>query len=130
MENRKLNKRIESETEVFAVDEKGAGNANHEYLVWAVAENSIKDICPLVEISFQNGTIQEAGVNGIQIEDLLVICIDRLEGFQAGNFPCQENAVALRKLEGTLLWLNRRTRDQTQRQVDQIQRQVEELSKK
>lgn len=112
---RKLNKRIETETEVFAVDEKGVGNANHEYRI-----RSIDSVSNLAEICFQKGAIQEHEVNGIQIEDLLVICIDRLEGFQSGEFQCLENATALINIETALLWLNRRTFDRRERGVEGI----------
>ena len=43
--------------------------------------------------------MKEAGKNGIHNEDLLVIVIDRLRGFQSGPFKCRENAIAITKLE-------------------------------
>ena len=61
------------------------------------------------EILFQNGTIPEVGVNGVQFEDLIKICINRLEHFQKGDFNCRENAIALTHLESALLWLQNRT---------------------
>lgn len=110
---RKLNKQIESEIEVFAVDVKGVGNANHEYRI-----RSIDSVSNLAEIRFQKGPIQEHGVNGIQIEDLLAICIDRLEGFQSGEFFCQYNKMALMRIKNAVKHLNRRTNDRIRRGVE------------
>ena len=50
-------------------------------------------------ISFQDGPINEVGVNGITNEALIVLVIDRLRGFQSSPFSCRENAVMLTKLE-------------------------------
>lgn len=69
-------------------------------------------------ILFQNGPIAEAGVNGITHEVLLAILIDRLQSFQAGQFACRENAIALTKLEEAQLWLQKRTRDRMARGVE------------
>ncbi|PFF33210.1 hypothetical protein CN335_21335 [Bacillus thuringiensis] len=63
-----------------------------------------------ISIKFQEGPIQENGVNGAQIEDVIDMLVDRLQGFQQGGFPCRENALAITKLEEARLWLNERTR--------------------
>lgn len=54
------------------------------------------------EINFQKGAVQDGGLNGIFIEDLLLICIDQLEHFQNSDFACQENEDALRHLRDAL----------------------------
>jgi hypothetical protein len=59
-----------------------------------------------IEFQYQE---PEKGVVGITMESLLAICIDRLEAFQRGPYPCRENALALTKIEEALLWLHRRT---------------------
>ena len=80
-------------TAVAATDERGAGHANHAYKVY---DNVSGDA--LHTVHFQKGPIQEVGVNGLQNEDLLMIVIDRLIGFQTGEFACEENEEALRLL--------------------------------
>lgn len=69
-------------------------------------------------IQFQNGPIKEFGVNGITQEALIAICIDRLRSFQAGQYSCRENAVALTHLETAQMWLMKRTRDRMARGVE------------
>jgi hypothetical protein len=62
-----------------------------------------------LEVSFQNGPLNEAGINGTTNEHLLAILIDRMRAFQSGPFTCRENALALTKLEEAVMWLNQRT---------------------
>ncbi len=69
-------------------------------------------------ILFQNGPINEAGVNGITHEALLAILIDRLRGFQAGPFKSKANACALTHMEEALMWLNQRTLERMRRGVE------------
>ncbi|MCK9587740.1 MAG: hypothetical protein M0Q93_00070 [Terrimicrobiaceae bacterium] len=77
-----------------------------------------KSPCGETHIQFQNGPIQEAGVNGISGEALMAIQIDRLRSFQAGLYACRENALALTALEESLMWLQKRTRDRFARGVE------------
>ena len=101
-------------TEICACDEKGAGNANHVYVI-----NTVEKPARLLgQVLFQNGAIQESGVNGVMNEDLLAIVIHRLQGFQSGDFKCRENAIALTKCEEAMLWLNKRTSDREKRGVE------------
>ncbi|KEI18260.1 hypothetical protein [Clostridium haemolyticum] len=53
-------------------------------------------------INIQKGPVKENGLNGIFIEDLLLICIDQLEHFQASQFKCKENEATLRHLNDAL----------------------------
>lgn len=53
-------------------------------------------------VKFQKGPVQETHLNGIFIEDLLLICIDQLEHFQNSDFKCQENEDTLRHLRDAL----------------------------
>ena len=111
---RKLEIGSEKYTQVFACDERGAGNANHQYSISSTKEPS--EI--LGEVKFQKGPIKENGVNGVMNEDLIAIVIDRMQGFQAGDYACRENAIALTKLEESLLWLRKRTMDRERRNVE------------
>jgi len=102
------------------LDGPGAGNACHGYAVLATPPAGVADPSGLrfADVSFQNGPIQEAGVNGCFQEDLIAICIDRLRSFQAGEYACRENALALTKLEEALHWLNHRTAERQARGVE------------
>jgi hypothetical protein len=111
--------RVIRETEherVFVMDEAGEGNACHDYNIVPadVDANSLSG----TRVVFQRGPIQEHGVNGCQNEDLLAIVIDRLQGFQSGNFACRENAIALTKIQEALMWLEKRTSDRKARGVE------------
>lgn len=107
---------------IYAKDEPGQGNACHEYVITFVDEKIGGERSPYAGrnclISFQNGPIKEAGVNGISNEALLAIVEHRLLGFQSGEFACRENAVALTKLQEALMWLQKRTMDRMRRGVE------------
>ncbi|PEW74019.1 hypothetical protein CN449_15245 [Bacillus thuringiensis] len=75
-----------------------------------------------IKIKFQEGPIQENGVNGAQIEDVIDTLVNRLQSFQKGGYPCRENALAITKLEEARLWLNERTR---KRQVQGVEGKYE-----
>lgn len=72
----------------------------------------------VVSLSFQNGPIKEHGVNGLSQEALIAVLIDRLEGFQSGQFKCHDNQVALDSLQNARLWLHKRTMDRVARDVE------------
>lgn len=101
---------------INVLDEPGQGNACHEYQIrkWEKDQEDIE----LCNVSFQNGPIQEAGVNGISGEALLAIVEDRLIGFQSGQYACRENAIALTKIQEAIMWLQKRTRDRMSRGVE------------
>jgi hypothetical protein len=102
-------------TIVNSTDEQGAGGAYHEYEIILQQPKMIK-VCQ--EVSFQNGPIKENGVNGVQIEDLLAICKDRLECFQAGPFSCSENQDALDFIKHAIDILDERTAKRRARGVE------------
>jgi hypothetical protein len=94
-------------------------NAPHHFEVVKAdgqSPHSVEDI--LCKIDFQEGPINEVGVNGVMNEDLIVMVIRRLEGFQSSEFKCRENAVAITKLEESLMWLGKRTRGREVRGVE------------
>jgi hypothetical protein len=106
---------------VTVTDEPGVGGANHEYLVtlpnWTRDPDGANGK-GVWNISFQNGPIAEAGVNGLTQEVLLAIVADRLRSFQAGPFACRENALALTKIEEAMHWLHSRTLKRMARGVE------------
>jgi len=109
---RKVEIGAERFTSVYAVDQPGAGGASHEYVILTGISETVGNI------KFQKGPVKQTETNGCFIEDLIVICMDRLEGFQDGDFPCRENALALTKLEDALKVLDERTKDRQERGVE------------
>jgi hypothetical protein len=69
-------------------------------------------------INFQDGPINEVGVNGVMNEDLLTMAVVRLEAFQASPFKCDENQEALEYINKALEALNRRTQNRIERGVE------------
>lgn len=104
---------------ITVLDEPGQGGACHAYSVtWDSRPDPATIRTTQCMIEFQNGPINEVGVNGVTQEALLAIVIDRLRGFQSGEFKCRENAIALTHCEDALLWLQKRTRDRMARGVE------------
>lgn len=109
------------QVEILVYDEPGAGGASHHYgLHWGPVEQPTPRtyVTQGVRIEFQDGPINEAGINGVTQEALLAIVIDRLRSFQAGPFSCRANAIALTKCEEALMWLHLRTKDRMLRGVE------------
>lgn len=110
---RELNIGTKKYTKVIAKDKPGQGNANHHYDIEAVASGVVLGV-----VSFQDGPIKEVGVNGVMNEDLIAIVIDRMRGFQSGEYACRDNEIALTKLEEALMWLRNRTNEREARGVE------------
>lgn len=100
----RLNECIKLETEDVA----GPGGANFLYKIGGIEGPIDNNPIPATEIRFQNGELDDVGANGLSNEVLLAIVIDRLEGFQRGQFKCRENALVITKLEEAMLWLTHR----------------------
>lgn len=106
---------------IKVLDEPGQGNACHVYQIEYDNPKFGPDPQSMRQtngVNFQNGPIQEVGVNGVSNEALLAIVEDRLLGFQSGQYACRENAVALTKLQECMMWLQKRTRDRVARGVE------------
>ena len=101
---------MNDKVKIGVIDEPGAGGAHHHY--------SVRAGDSLTDIFFQNGPINENGVNGLTQEVLLAIVADRLRCFQAGPFSCRENALALTKIEEAQHWLQQRTLERMRRGVE------------
>lgn len=93
-----------------ALDEPGHGGACHNYEIEVDGESTY--------IYFQNGPIAESGVNGLTHEVLIAILQDRLQGFQAGKYACDENRLALEYLNAALDQLQSRTKARVARGVE------------
>lgn len=97
--------------------EPGSGNAPVFYNIFLKPEGR-PDIVA-AQLAFQNGPIKgPEDMNGITNEALLAVLIDRMRGFQSGDFKCKENACALTHMEEALMWLQKRTRDRVARGVE------------
>lgn len=68
-------------------------------------------------VKFQKGPVKNVGLNGIFLEDLLLICIDQLEHFQNSEFACQENEDTLRHLRDALACVRSRQYERSLRGV-------------
>ncbi len=117
---RLLTTHLTKNVEIHAVDDLGQGGACHEYRIdfFERKEGDSGTTGDCRNISFQNGPIKEFGVNGIPDEALYAILIDRLQGFQKGQYSCRENAVALTHLETALMWAQKRTHEREARGVE------------
>ena len=108
---------------VRVLDEPGSGGANHAYLISGF-DNTTNPSDPddqdadTTLILFQNGPINEVGVNGVTHEALLAILCDRLRGFQAGPYHSADNAEALACMEKAQTALQRRTKARMARGVE------------
>ncbi len=86
---------------ITVLDHPGVGGACYDYLLEYGTGRR--------EINFQNGRIPAHGINGVTNEALLAIVLDRLNGFQSGPSPCDENEVATVHVQMALIELNART---------------------
>lgn len=96
---------------IEVLDEPGHGGASHAYDI--TGGTAVPTF-----LRFQNGPIDEVGVNGVTHEALLEIVADRLRSFQKGPYSSRLNALALTAIEDAQNWLNRRTRERVQRGVE------------
>jgi hypothetical protein len=70
-----------------------------------------------LSFTIQNGPVKEHGVNGCQVDTVIEAAKVIIEGLNK-NFPCRENAMAITKLDESLMWLKKRTADREARQVE------------
>ena len=66
-------------------------------------------------ISFQDGPIQEKGVNGVQVDDLLEAAVERLHFLNDSRYgyECEENHLAIQGINIAIDALALRTRRRT-----------------
>lgn len=94
---------------LYAGENVAPGNAPQTYRIQIDNGNTGYNV-PIEFISLEE--------NGVTNEVLLAIVIDRLEGFQAGPFACDENGDALEFARRSLMALHRRTRERLARGVE------------
>lgn len=64
----------------------------------ALAPLPSHQVTPAMFVRFQNGPISETGVNGVQVEDVLNVALQRTE-FLNRYFPCVENNRTIKAIE-------------------------------
>ena len=106
MDNRRVKKNIDKNIEIVCYDNPTTGGSAHEYQIQPItAVNGYDDESPFAAIDFQKGTIGKNGVNGCQIEDLLLIAIDRLRYMQRCEaFICREIEISIVRIEEAIYW--------------------------
>jgi hypothetical protein len=57
-----------------------------------------------VQVTFQEGHLKEAGVNGCFVEDVIQVALDRLLFFQSQSLACVENDETIRAIREALTW--------------------------
>jgi hypothetical protein len=70
-----------------------------------------------ITFQIQDGPIKEHGVNGCQIDDMIIVAKEIIESFN-GKFPCDENASAIEYLDSALYSLGERKKNREQRGVE------------
>lgn len=77
-----------------------------------------------LSITWQKGPLRELGTdepaepNGAFVETVIAAAIQRIEHYNATQFRCRENSLAITKLEEALHWLNARTAARLERGVE------------
>ena len=90
----------------------------HRYELQCFEHPEDARILQFIEKTSEPGSDQLTTVNdGTTNEEVLRVLIDRMQFLQA-KFPCRENAIVITKLEESLMWLEKRTRDRLARGVE------------
>jgi hypothetical protein len=70
-----------------------------------------------ISFTIQDGPVNEVGVNGCQVDEIIHVAKLMLEGLNK-NISCRENSIAITKLDEALLWLKKRKEDRINRNVE------------
>ena len=102
---------------VYMDGEAGPGGARHDYVV-SFGGGLPESDGDGVHIRFQAGPRKDPeSQKGVCNTGRLEIVRDRMKGFQAGPFPCEENDEVIKHLEAALEALKRRTNSRFERGV-------------
>jgi len=72
-----------------------------------------------LSFTLQNGPVKEHGVNGCQVDTVILAALEILKGLDS-KFPCIENKEAIHHLREAVLSLNDRTLDRENRGVEGV----------
>lgn len=105
---------------IEVLDPPGIGGASHLYKIHGPRriDESGHDYPVPCCIEFQAGPVKEAGVKGVSIEALLAIALDRLSGFQSGEYANKWNQDALEHITHAMESLKNRTLERVSRGVE------------
>lgn len=70
-----------------------------------------------ISFQIQDGVINEAGVNGIQVSDILRYSLELIKSLN-NAIPCRENSITITKLEEAINAQDMRTIDRIKRNVE------------
>lgn len=70
-----------------------------------------------ITFKIQNGPIGENGVNGCQVDTMIIAAAEIIRGLNK-KFPCRENSCAITHLDEALHWLKARKTDRVKRGVE------------
>tara|TARA_B100001123_G_C15343256_1_gene1035932 strand:- start:2403 stop:2822 length:420 start_codon:yes stop_codon:yes gene_type:complete len=93
--------------QIHAMDDPGPEGVRHLYKIFFSGPHGMQ---VRTDLAFQKGAVVGAGQNGITIETLLAICLDRLRDFQDGSKACDFYEIALHHTEAALQALHEKTR--------------------
>lgn len=101
-------------------DPVNSDGANHKYRISVFPLNRSANAEPVqvTHIHFQDGGLQDVGVNGLTDQALLAIVLDRMRGFNDGPYRCRENSIIITKLEEAMLWMGKRASERANRNVE------------
>lgn len=95
--------------EVFAQGPTGPGGLRHEY-VYGHHENNYT-FAVAGKLNFQKGHPDQHGINGLTLESVMGVCLQRLNSFQGGPYPSVHNATAIKHITCALEALQARQRE-------------------
>lgn len=70
-----------------------------------------------IAFKIQDGPVQETGINGCQVDQVIHVARLMIEGLN-NKYPCRENSMAITKLDEAMQWLTARKTDRVKRQVE------------
>lgn len=65
---------------------------------------------PYLKVVFQKGFPRDVGINGVRVQDVIQIALERLELYQRGSLACIENDTAINALRCAIETLDERAR--------------------
>jgi len=102
---------------VTTPDTHAAANGHWDRAVIVPSDAPVEDDPAYLSIQFQNGPVKEHGVNGVQLPQVLRICLARYQMLNK-SFPCRENSIVITKLQEALMWDDERTAKRTRQGVE------------
>jgi hypothetical protein len=112
---------LQETLKIEVMDDPAAGNAPSVYEIFGYTAKdnpSWEFAYQSTILLFQQGTLTEKGPNGLTMESIITVLIDRLQCFQSGPFANELNGEALRHLVSAREALFARTRERQARGVE------------